>query len=407
MRKTERFKQSIIARNKLFFKVWLAQFISLFGDVFYDVAIVWFLIETTGSALIAGGIAIFSLIGTVVGSIVLGQKIDMWNTRDIMLRVNVLRAIILIGVVIAISTITFPLIAFYTLSLFMAFLNVCYRIARRKSVAEVVAREDLLNANGFDGISGSIVQIFSWALGGFIVLLFGVIFALGVNALTAGIAFFLTLSAKWRSVKDENNASSKLQVVEGLKRIREKRSLSVLVSLETFHLFMMGFFWAALPLKIAEIGNAFFYGLQGAAFGVGFFITSTYLGHRKHFARIGLIYLVGLFVHWIGNFGAAWSTHIWLFILGVFVSGLGNSFWQTCRQTIFHASIPTSEVGRVFAVFESLTSIVLIPAWIFGGYLADRFSPTFVMVMAGIFQFIIIALAAVQKSLRRQTISGV
>ena len=54
---------SLIKNNKIFFNIWLAQLISNFGDSFYDVAIVLYVMSiTNNSAFLAGGVAISSFI---------------------------------------------------------------------------------------------------------------------------------------------------------------------------------------------------------------------------------------------------------------------------------------------------------------------------------------------------------
>ena len=47
-----------VLQNKTFLKLWIGNLASGFGDVLYDVAVVWYITEKTGSATKAGGVAL-------------------------------------------------------------------------------------------------------------------------------------------------------------------------------------------------------------------------------------------------------------------------------------------------------------------------------------------------------------
>ena len=393
--------KSILSSNVTFFKLWLSQLLGSFGDSFYDVAIVWHLIETTGSALLAGGIAITGMIGRMAGSSFISQKVDVWHTRKIMLVTGVLRSIILFTVIGLIIFTTIPIIGFYSVSFIVAFLNSCASAAQRKSISEIVAKEDLVNANASFVLAFSLVQITSWALGGIVVAVLGVVLALVINAVTTVSTAILMAISSWKSVRKEGESDSKVGILEGLRIIRNSaNSVRLVVVLELVSLFLMGFYWAAFPLLIDEISNAVGYGLQGAAFGVGCLIISLYLARSKKLKKLGLAYLWGVIVYAIGAIVSGVVPHIAVFIFGVFISGLGNSFWETARQTIFHLSIPTEDVGKVFAVLELLVNLCLIPAFILGGFLADTFSPRVVMMVVGVTMLVVLLIALQNRSLR-------
>jgi len=397
----------LLKRNKTFAKLWFAQIFASFGDSFYDVAIVWYLIETTGSALLAGGIAIAGTIGRLVGSSFITRKVDFWRTKKIMLIAALLRGCILVIVVGLMVFTTLPIVIFYVISFSTVFLNACSAAAQRKSISEVVEKDELINANAAFGMSGSLVQISSWALGGVVVATFGVIFALVINAFTTFLSAFLILKSRWQSQVSTQKEVSKPQFIEGITLIRNgKNQMRTVVVLELVCLFLMGFYWSAFPLLIDEISNAFGYGLQGALFGVGSLITSVYLTRSRKVKKLGMAYLGGALFYAIGMIISAAIPHIAVFIFGVFISGLGNSFWETGRQTIFHLSIPTEDVGKVFAVFDLLISLFLIPAWILGGYLADTFSPTVVMMTVGVIMFVVLVVAGLQNKALRSVKTG-
>lgn len=393
---------NIINTNKVFRNLWIANLISLFGDVFYDVAIVWYLVEKTGSALIAGGISIATLIGKVIGSLLASQKIDSYTTKKIMIFCDLVRGIALILILLGLQFTELPITVYYFLAFMISFFTACFTPARQKSISEVVLEEELIKANAFGGISGAIVQILSWALGGLVVEKLGVFVALAVNAVSFFLSLYFVLISKWKSVTIKPSImKNEFQFWIGLKLIWNQSILRGVFLLELFYMTFMGFYWSALPIKIEKIGNAFFYGLQGAAFGIGYFITSTFLANRISPKKIGIMYIGGIIVHWLGNFGAGLSQNIILFMIGVFVAGLGNSYWQVSKTTIFQVNISTEHMGTIFSVLEMITSVCLIPAWILGGYLSDKFSPTIVMGGIGVLQLIAVFVTILFSSINK------
>ena len=46
-----------VLTNRPFVALWLGQTVSRFGDTLYDLALLWYVLDTTGSALAAGGVA--------------------------------------------------------------------------------------------------------------------------------------------------------------------------------------------------------------------------------------------------------------------------------------------------------------------------------------------------------------
>lgn len=402
-------KNNLFKRNVTFYKTWISQLLALLGDSFYEVAIVWHVLEMTGSALLTGGIAIASLTGRVVGSALISSKIDKWETRKVMLATTGARFFLLVLVVAIMNDIKIPIVGFYALSLILSFLSSCYNIARRKSISEIVTPEDLVEANAFDSVSGSIIQIFSWALAGFVMQYLGTSFTFLLNAGLVAIAFVLIIKTKWVSIKNDSDRQAMASsFAEGFKVIKQARhDLPYIISMEVMFLFLAGFFWAALPLRINEIGDATTFGFQGAANGVGGLITAVYLSRRPNMNKLGKIYLGSLLVHVLGDFSAALASYMPVFMFSVFISGLGASFWNTARQTIFHTSVPTADVGKVFALFEMLTNLVLIVAWILGGYLADQFSARTTMIIVVALQLILVVASMYKQSIRKIMISNI
>jgi MFS family permease len=396
--------RNLLRENKIFLKVWLANLSAEFGGIFYEVMIVWYLVVTRDSALIAGGIAIASLAGRLLGSALISEKVDKLDTKKVMAAIDFVRTLGLLTVTVFVHFFTQNLPGLYGISFVMALLSGSYTVVRRKSIAEIVEKRNLVEANALEGVSASVVRILSWGLGAILINDFGLRFALGLNTIFSLASLILILGAKWISFKSETKSETLekgegVQFLQGVKIISKHPNIKRIISAEIIYYLMMGFFWVAFPLKAGELGGGAVYALHGSIAGVGWLVASLYLGSKKNSTRIGLMYTVGIIVYSIGNVFVAWAGLPWIFLLGVFISGLGCAYWETGKPTFFHTTIPTSDIGKVFSVFESVVNITSIPAFILGGILVDRFSATYIMVIIAILQLIPLAMIITKKSL--------
>ena len=393
-------RRNLLLENKTFLKVWLANLSAEFGGIFYEVIIVWYLVATRDSALIAGGVAIASLLGRLLGSALISQKVDKLDTKKVMATIDLIRTIGLLVVTIFVHFFTQNLLGLYGISFVMALLSGSYTVVRRKSIAEIVEKKNLVEANALEGVSASVVRILSWGLGAILINDLGLRFALGLNTAFSFASLALILCASWTSIKSEVlEKTDKVQFLQGIKIISKYPNIKRIISAELIYYLMMGFFWVAFPLKAGELGGGTTYALHGSIFGLGWLITSLYLGSKKNIAKVGLMYAAGIVIYSLGNIFVAWAEFSWIFLLGVFISGLGSAYWETGKPTIFHTIIPTADIGKVFSVFESVINITSIPAFIIGGILVDRLSATAIMTIIAILQIIPIAMIVTKKSL--------
>ena len=78
--------------NRPFVALWLGQAASRFGDTLYDLALLWYVLEATGSALAAGGVFVAAGGGRLLGSLVASVLLDRLAGRQIMLTVEIVRS---------------------------------------------------------------------------------------------------------------------------------------------------------------------------------------------------------------------------------------------------------------------------------------------------------------------------
>jgi hypothetical protein len=78
-----------------FGRLWVGRLISLFGDTFTLIALLWFVLQITGSGTATAGILLALQLPTILTSIVIGSLIDRFQPRAIIAIDNVLRTFII------------------------------------------------------------------------------------------------------------------------------------------------------------------------------------------------------------------------------------------------------------------------------------------------------------------------
>ncbi len=76
--------RSLVA-HRTFTLLWTAQAISTFGDALYDVALLWYVLDATRSAVAASGIAVGATLGRLLGSLSASALLDRVSPRRVML----------------------------------------------------------------------------------------------------------------------------------------------------------------------------------------------------------------------------------------------------------------------------------------------------------------------------------
>ncbi|WP_083430664.1 MFS transporter [Alicyclobacillus macrosporangiidus] len=88
---------SLIKSNKFFRNFWIGQFISYFGDMFYDITVTWVVYTNTGSAVQSSLVLIVSFLPETLLAPFVGSVVDAYDRRRIMIFADLFRGSIVAG----------------------------------------------------------------------------------------------------------------------------------------------------------------------------------------------------------------------------------------------------------------------------------------------------------------------
>lgn len=380
--------------HRAFTLLWTGQAISTFGDALYDVALLFYVFDTTRSAFAASGIAVAATVGRLLASAPAAAVVDRVPVRRLMLFADGGRLALTLGVSAAWihgAMLSLPLL--YVLACFVAAVGAVFDPARAVAVAEILPADHLVIGNALEGLLASLTVTMTWALGGVIVAAVGPATGLFLDAGTFLVSFILIAGARWTERRRAVEQHSSVQAVRtalaemrvGICWVRGDRLVRRMLVAQGAYMLAAAFFFTGLVpfLQHHLHGGAALYGLQGAVFGSGLVISSWLIGLRP-LRKIGQTYCLGLVVNGVGNSLFALAPSVWYLLPAVFLAGLGRASHAIGERTILQTQVPPEVRGRVFVLWGTVAPIIWAPALPLGGWMSDHSSAQAVLLWASL-----------------------
>lgn len=259
-------------RSSAFLRLWLGLSASYIGDQFTAIALLWFVLQLTGSGVAIGLVLLcFQLPGMLTGSL-LGSLLDRWQPRLVMGVDNCARALLIGAIPILHQLQVLQLWHIYALALLAGALSPATTAGTRVITPHLVPEDALDRANALESTSMQFSTLAGPALAGVLVLRVGGTWALLVDAasfLLMGLfAFSLPSIARQPASVLAQGMGAWLG---GFREIVRYKPVLMLTALSALFFFTYGPLETALPIyseRVLRVGPTG-YGLLWTGFGVG------------------------------------------------------------------------------------------------------------------------------------------
>lgn len=354
-----------VLRHRPTLLLWLSQIISQSGDFIFDIALLWLVIQTTGSVAAVGLVVAVVLLPVVFLGPIAGVYVDRFNRRSVLMVAEAFQGVVVLGMagLLLLHDLYFPV-----LLLLVFLLNAGGAIARVTSTAiipSLVERSDLGAANGLFSMSGSVNQLASLGLGGIVVALFGVETPILYDAITFFVALALVslISSRLSEPREEGaEAAAKTSFghdfVEGFAYLRKDPFMSQLVVIAI----ALNFFGAMMVTLVAPFakfalqGNASAYGFMGASMALGTLVGSTVLGKLPMRRTAGPMLFAGVLIVGVGCILWGFTHELWETLVATAIVGVGLAAANLPISVLFQAKVPKHLLGRVGSALGSGTA---------------------------------------------------
>jgi MFS family permease len=373
-------------RHPAFQRLWLGLSISYLGDQFTIIALLWFVLQLTGSGRAVGLVILcFDLPGVVTGAI-LGRLLDRYQPRLVMGFDNLFRAALVAAIPTLYALGSLRLWHVFVLALLAGALSPATAAGVRTFVPHLVDDDALDRANALTATSAQFSYLAGPLAAGFAVARLGGPWALFIDAgsfLLMGL-LALTLPTITREPPVAQHAVANPWL--GFGTLFRLRYVPALTLLSLVFFFSYGPLEAALPVYSGQTlhANAQGYGLLWTGFGVGSFA--------------GVLTLTNLSRRWRPSLALPLIAVLWgallcpLFFIrrlapAMLLLALAGTSWAPytpMETTLLQRLIPAEIRGQVFGAWHSLVVAAAPLGAAFGGVLLEYLSAPLVIAISGL-----------------------
>ncbi len=348
-----------VDRGPLFSLV-AANIISALGNSITNLAVIWYVIDTTGSAANAGLAGFFTLLPMVLATFFGGALVDRLGRKWMSIVSDLASGATILAIPVLYQTVGLPLWGLFALIFCGALLDAPGETARRAMIPELASKAGmpLERATSLTQSATATVQLTGPIIAGVLVAAFGTTKVLYVDAATFAVsALIVTRFLPAMPAVIERGGRYIEEVTEGLRFLRHHRLLvTILTAALVLNFFAAPFGGVLLPLFVNEEGwSARSLGFLFSGFGAGMIVGSVVFGivGPRLPRRLPMISSLGFSGVVIAGFAAVEVVSIAVGL--AFFTGIALGIVNPITSTIFLERVPEELRGRVLGALGAMS----------------------------------------------------
>jgi len=377
----------ILHRRRDFRLLWAGQIVARLGDNFFWLALMITVNELTGSTLAVGLSAMSLALPQFLLGLPAGVLVDRFNRRKVMITSDVVRAVLVLLCVYAVSSESLWL--FYLTAFFMSGASAFFFPARQALTPALVSERELLSANALLETSRTLAMLVGAAAAGFAIAYAGPTIAFVLVSVCFAVSAISLLFVRSPQVETEERTVT-LQALwselrEGLAFVRSSQlvlGIVVVITIVMLGIGAINVLWVPFMDRLFGVGPEGL-GIADSLQGVGMLVGSIAVGsltsrfrHTKLLAAS--LILLGLLATAIGFAPTFALVLVLLVLLGLTLPPL-NSSASTLVQTV----TPDALMGRVNSASGTLQSLATLLSMAVAATLGDLIGVRTVFAVCG------------------------
>jgi len=412
--------------NKNYLLLWQGQFVSRLGNQAFNVALLFWLKHTTGSASLMGLIMMLSSIPALLLAPVGGAIADRHSRRRIIIFCDVLAGVMVLSLAFLLLLLPeatgLAVVWLFVVSISLATIASFFGPAIAAAVPDLVPRERLVGANSMGQFSEQFSLFLGQGLGGTLFRVFGAPLLFLFDGLTflfsAVSESFITIpqpqrqaSVDWR----ERLRQFRRDLAEGLRYVWQTAGLKGLVLISAFNNFFSVPILLLLPFYIEDHLKApvDWYGFLLAGFGVGSLLGYLFAGISKFAGKRRARMMIAAMLLDAGLYGLLALVHRPAEALALAVlSGAAGGFFVVNTTALLQLTTPSEIRGRLFGLLSTISGSLTPIALGLSGLVADLTGKNIPLIYLGCSAMLLLlaATAAGRRQIRdflaRETAAG-
>lgn len=387
--KNERRFSDLPAWAPPFFTIWGGQALSLLGSGLVQFALIWWLTERTGSAIVLTTATLVTLLPKVFLGPIAGTLVDRWNRRVVMLAADGLIAAATIGLALLFAAETASVAAIYAILLVRALGEMFHAPAMSASTPLMVPEHHLARIAGINQSLTGMITIIAPPLGALLIDILPMQSVLAIDVITALFAIIplLFIAIPQPERRSAAPSSVRADLAAGFRYVWAWPGLRILLLMAMAITFCLFPAFALIPLLVTEHfgGAASDLGWLQAAWGAGLVIGGITLSVWGGFARRIVTFLAGLAGLGCGLLlvGLMPGSAFIPALVALGLAGIMYPIHAGPYTATIQASVDPAMQGRVMALLGSVINGTAPISLALAGPLAETFGPSAWFVLAG------------------------
>ncbi len=352
-------------------------FISQIGDKIYEIALAWYILEKTGSAISMGGMLVFASLPILLIGPFAGSYIDKVNKKWVMAATDFLRGFLIFYLTWRVYLKNLEVFEVYIAGFILSSLSCFFNPAATASIPFLVEERYIVKATAFNQMARDFSTIAGAATGGAIVGFFGVYMAFLLNASSFMVSGVCILIIKLSTPVVAETVSIIANLKDGFKYVYSQKTIFHILTLFSGLNFFGIPTFLFLPLFVTRIlkMDSVVFGFAEAAVACGSFAGGFLISkYQKHNEKVNKkifmsILLSGIFISMV----SVVKSKELLYVL-MFWNGFALAICNINMIAFFQKMVPDEYKGRFFSILETIAFATFPLAFAVFGYAAERYS---------------------------------
>ncbi|MDX2139008.1 MAG: MFS transporter [Chloroflexota bacterium] len=336
--------------------LWLSMTSISLAVQFYAVALVWLVLELTGSGVALGALLTTAAIPRAISMLLTGALIDRYPPRRIMIISALFNGLLMSIIALLLGGGWMSLTAMFIIAPLTGLMDAVFYPSTTALVPRLVAREQLAPANAMMQTADTVANIIGPALGGIIIGQVGLLPGFVLNAALFFIGFLIICNLSRATDRHSTGESEAEQepfakaVVSGIRYALGKAPIRIsllMVAMLNFAAIGPIVVGGALLVERRFEADATMYGVMMGAFGVGSIAGGLIVSALGSVKRPGLMLVYTIFVLAAGLIGLGFASSFWVAFAICFVIGIFGAITNVNAVTWLQMKADAHMQGRV------------------------------------------------------------
>lgn len=380
--------------------------VSNIGAWIYLIALNLIILDMTKSPLAVAALYILKPVATLCTNVWAGSLIDRLNKRNLMVILDLFRAIC-----IACLPLLSSLWLIYSLVFLINMASSIFEPTSMTYMTKLIPSEQRQRFNSLRSLIGSGAFLIGPAIAGILFMIGTPMFAIYINAIALFISGIITLLMPNLEKKGFTHTTEEKLSLEVL-----KKDWNLVINYSRRHIYIVSIYFlfscmmvmvtavdsleAAFSKEVLSLSNGeygFLVSIAGAGVIVGAIINTML---AKKLATSLLIGLGSLFVS-VGYIIYAFSNNFFMAAVGFFILSFSQAFANTGFYTFYQNNIPVDIMGRIGSVYGFVKAILIIIATSIFGIATQMISIQTVLILGTLVMLLItilLCMFSLQKS---------